>query len=165
MKSISTYINLVVCNRFSHHRTQFYSISLYPKRETMRWGICSAGLIATDFCNALQCLDPSQHKVSNPYLFFLLVLFIGLRPCQGTTQKSLVEEITLQYFIFLSLVLILSVSIVELRAYGCVNKRKSIVKQVVEDKYKHTYVGLISVFCPLKSFTRRPETMVKCTCS
>ncbi|XP_036364213.1 trans-1,2-dihydrobenzene-1,2-diol dehydrogenase-like [Octopus sinensis] len=29
----------------------------------MRWGICSAGLIATDFCNALQCLDPSEHKI------------------------------------------------------------------------------------------------------
>ncbi|CAI9732039.1 trans-1,2-dihydrobenzene-1,2-diol dehydrogenase isoform X2 [Octopus vulgaris] len=30
----------------------------------MRWGICSAGLIATDFCNALQCLNPSQHKIT-----------------------------------------------------------------------------------------------------
>ncbi|XP_029643985.1 trans-1,2-dihydrobenzene-1,2-diol dehydrogenase isoform X4 [Octopus sinensis] len=30
----------------------------------MRWGICSAGLIASDFCNALQCLDPSDHKIT-----------------------------------------------------------------------------------------------------
>ncbi|XP_014767878.1 trans-1,2-dihydrobenzene-1,2-diol dehydrogenase isoform X1 [Octopus bimaculoides] len=30
----------------------------------MRWGICSAGLIANDFCNALQCLNPSEHKIT-----------------------------------------------------------------------------------------------------
>ncbi|CAI9732040.1 trans-1,2-dihydrobenzene-1,2-diol dehydrogenase isoform X1 [Octopus vulgaris] len=30
----------------------------------MRWGLCSAGLIATDFCNALQCLNPSEHKIT-----------------------------------------------------------------------------------------------------
>ncbi|XP_036364284.1 trans-1,2-dihydrobenzene-1,2-diol dehydrogenase isoform X1 [Octopus sinensis] len=30
----------------------------------MRWGLCSAGMIATDFFNALQCLNPSEHKIT-----------------------------------------------------------------------------------------------------
>ncbi|GAB1601625.1 trans-1,2-dihydrobenzene-1,2-diol dehydrogenase-like [Argonauta hians] len=30
----------------------------------MRWGICSVGLIAKDFCNALKCLNSEEHTVT-----------------------------------------------------------------------------------------------------
>jgi len=40
------------------------------KSGVIRWGIVSAGLIATDFCLALRTLSPDEHQVCRRQLIF-----------------------------------------------------------------------------------------------
>jgi len=44
--------------------------SVGGKSGVIRWGIVSAGLIATDFCLALRTLSPDEHQVDIQQFIF-----------------------------------------------------------------------------------------------
>ena len=80
---VSCTVRLKSLKIFSAHMPVIV-VCIGGKSGVIRWGIVSAGLIATDFCLALRTLSADEHQVDiQQHLFF----FSNMTPVQNIKSK------------------------------------------------------------------------------